>query len=58
MQKLGLHITSLMETVKDKKLKYFGHTILEKDIIKGIIPRSTGRGRSKITSAMLRNGLD
>ena len=38
LQKLGLHKTSLTVTVKERKLKYFGHTIrksvsLEKDII-------------------------
>ena len=42
-----------METVKESKLKYFGHNIrkyvsLEKDIIEGMMPRSRARGRPKI----------
>ena len=54
LQIFGLHNTSLMEPVKEKKLKYFGHTIrksvsLEKDIIEGMMTGSRAlRGRPKI----------
>jgi len=42
-----------METVKDRKLEYFGHTIRksvspEKDIIEGMMPGSTAHGRLKM----------
>ena len=50
--KLGLQ-SSPMKTAKEKKLKYFGHTIrksasLEKDIIEGTMPGCRTRGRAKM----------
>jgi len=44
-----------MKTVKDRKLKYFGHTIrksvsLEKDIIEDMMPGSRAHGRPKMNN--------
>jgi len=49
--------TSLMETVTERKLKYFGHTSrksvsLEKDIIEGMMSGSRARGRTKMNNCM------
>ena len=46
LQKLGLHNTSLMVTVKERKLKYFGHTIRKSISGKGYHWRNDARIQS------------